>query len=80
MNNKENKRWFANMDKDAVVFAVVVFALAGLGLWGNIAGWQEFSEKKQAAKKVNVVDMITKRDTVDIQKKNVIDMMRVKQK
>lgn len=80
MNNKENKRWFANMDKDAVVFAVVVFALASLGLWGNIAGWQEFSEKKQAAKKVNVVDMVTKRDTVDIQKKNVIDMMRVKQK
>lgn len=80
MGNKENKRWLANLDKDAVVFAIVVMVFGGLAILGNAQGVVEKLKVKEPVKKVNVVDMITKKDTVDVQKQNVMDMIRVKQK
>ena len=38
MENKENKRWLANLDKDAVVFAIVVMGLGGLAILGMPKG------------------------------------------
>ena len=80
MENKENKRWLANLDKDAVVFAIVVIGLGGLAILGNAQGIVEKMQVKEPAKKVNVVDMITKKDTVDVQQKNVMDLFRVWQR
>lgn len=80
MENKENKRWLANLDKDAVVFAIVVMGLGGLVILGNAQGVVEKMQVKEPAKKVNVVDVITKKDTVDVQQKNVMDLFRVWQR
>lgn len=80
MENKENKRWLANLDKDAVVFAIFVMGLGGLAILGNAQGIVEKMQVKEPAKKVNVVDVITKKDTVDVQQKNVMDLFHIWQR
>lgn len=75
----KDKRFLANVDKDALCFAVAVLIMMGIG--GTVA-WDVNKEfTKPHEKKESVIDTIkAQRDTVVVRRVNIMDLISTKQK
>lgn len=75
----KDKRFLANVDKDALCFAVAVLIMMGIG--GTVA-WDVNKEfTKPHEKKESVIDTIkAQRDTVVARRVNIMDLISTKQK
>lgn len=75
----KDKRFLANVDKDALCFAFAVLIMMGIG--AVVAMGRNGNAVKPMPKKENILDKIkSERDTINVQEVNILDLISVKQK
>lgn len=75
----KDKRFLANVDKDALCFAFAVLIMMGIGAVVAMGG--NGNAVKPMPKKESVIDTIkAQRDTVVVRRVNIMDLISTKQK
>ena len=75
---KENKRIFANIDRDTLCFLATVALLCGVAGLVQVSANRDVKEARKNENVMNVVE--AQRDTISAQQAKVMDLVSTKQK